>query len=262
MTLLSLLHWSRTPDRGRTCPEKSLFASPDLRPLHTSITPPKRIPAHSDQALGSKKPFFVQAATPSSPAPLGREPVLPRCPSALPAALSAASGGAGLPRLSAALGREPAELVTYAKPEGWSQRYGSVLDSFRSDVFQLALLSNHGERRNVTQVSPRSRYPRAWGGMGGEWQGWTPGGGVADGDPGPQRADRGGRWGSALPTSTPGLRLVQRAGRQLSGRVCPSARPSSRVPAGAQGAAHPLGAPPAPPARRLPASSCGGSGGG
>lgn len=34
----------------------------------------------------------------------------------------------------------------------------------------------------------------------------------------------------------------------------------AHVPAGAQGAAHSPAAPPAPPTRRLPASSCGGSG--
>lgn len=99
---------------------------------------------------------------------------LPLCAAlrALPATPAGCqSAVAGLTRLSAALGGEPAELVTYAKLEGWSQRYGSVLDSSRSDVFEQALLSNHGKRRNVTQVSPCSRYPRARGGMGGEWQG-------------------------------------------------------------------------------------------
>lgn len=149
--------------------------------MHTSVTPPKRMPAHSEQALGSKKPFFVQAATPSSlqlrwAGSRGCSVAPPRCLAALPTTPAGCQSAlVELAQLSTALGGEPAELVTYAKLEGWSQRYGSVLDSSRSDVFAQALLSNHGKRRNVTQVLPCSRYPRARGGMGED-------GRVGDGD--------------------------------------------------------------------------------
>lgn len=74
--LFSLLHPTEVP-------RDSLFASCHLGPMRTSPTPPKRMPAHSEQAPGSKKPFFIQAATPSSQTLLGWEPGL-RCPAALP----------------------------------------------------------------------------------------------------------------------------------------------------------------------------------
>lgn len=79
-------------------PRDTLFASPHLGPMHTSVTPPDRMWAHSEQTLGGKKPFCVQAAAPSPPAPLGWEPGLRGCPSALPCGLSPPpQPGASLP---------------------------------------------------------------------------------------------------------------------------------------------------------------------
>lgn len=69
-----------TPEAGtrprHDAPRDSPFASSHLGPMRTSLTPPKRMPAHSEQAPDSKKPFFVQAATPFSQTLLGWEPGL------------------------------------------------------------------------------------------------------------------------------------------------------------------------------------------
>lgn len=54
-----------TPEAGtrprQDAPRDSLFASSHLGPMRTSLTPPKQLTmtAHSEQAPGSKKPFFL-----------------------------------------------------------------------------------------------------------------------------------------------------------------------------------------------------------
>lgn len=86
-----------TPEAGtrprQDAPRDSLFASSHPGPMRTSLIFPKRMPAHSEQGLGNKKPLFVQAATPSSPTPHGWEPGLRRCPSALPCGSPRRPGG-------------------------------------------------------------------------------------------------------------------------------------------------------------------------
>lgn len=73
-----------TPEAGtqrrHDAPRETLFTSSHLGPMRTSLTSTKRMPAHGEQAPGSKKPIFVQAATPSSQTLLGWEPGLRRCP--------------------------------------------------------------------------------------------------------------------------------------------------------------------------------------
>ncbi|XP_032922422.1 uncharacterized protein LOC116999631 [Catharus ustulatus] len=60
--------------------------------MRSSLTPTKRMPAHSEQAPGSRKPFFVQAATPSSQTLPGWEAGLRRYPLRVALRLSPTSG--------------------------------------------------------------------------------------------------------------------------------------------------------------------------
>lgn len=189
--------------------------------------------AQSEQALGSKKPFFF---CPGSHSFLSSSARLAAGAVALPlrAALQLSpppQPGASLPRpgwqgSAQPLAGSPQSLsLMLSWREGWSQRYSSVLDSSRSNVFEQASLSSHRKRRNVTQVLPCSLSRRARGGMGGRMAGLETGtlgrrAGGADGDPSPLKAGRGGRWGWPLATSKPGL-----GHSQVVVRACPSVRP-------------------------------------
>lgn len=232
-------------------PEDSLFASPHLGLMHTSVTPPKRMPAHSKQALGSKKPFFVQAATPSSPARLGWEPGLRRCPSVLPCGsprqpsrVPVCPGRAGSAQRSPWRGARRACHLCQAGgpvpavrlcPGFFSQR------CFRASI--AAKPSSAAQCHPGLAVPPP---PPCWGRAGGRMAGLEPGTlgrRGADGGPSRQKAVRGGRWGWRIAPPRPGLGHSHR--RPAAVRARPSVRPRPRRSAGR--CASPRGAPPPPP---------------